>query len=170
MTGHNSIKMNELSLLFKSLGLRENKTYIQSGNVIFKADGKHSENELAKLIEEEIERKYSYKIPSMIRNIDDLKSLFRINPYLAEPDFEPSKMAVIFLHDELSESQADKMININYPPDKYQLSDKEIFIYCPNGFGRTKLYTNFFEGKMGVTGTARNWKTITTILNIAENF
>jgi len=170
MTGHNSMKMTELSSLFKGLGISENKTYIQSGNVIFKADSQVSEKELAQLIEDEIYRKYKYNIPAMIRNIAELKGLFKINPYLSEPDFEPSKMAVIFLHDELSDSQKDKMINVNYPPDKYQLSGREIFIYCPNGFGRTKLYTNFFEGRMGVTGTARNWRTVSAILALAEDF
>ena len=74
-------------------------------------------------------------------------------------------MAVIFLHEEPSGIQLQKVENIDYPPDKFRIIGKEIFIYCPNGFGRTKLYTNFFEKKMGVTGTARNWKTITTISN-----
>ena len=170
MTGHNSMKMNDLSLLFKKLGFGENKTYIQSGNVIFKTENKMPEKELAQLIEEEVYRKFKYKIPAMIRNIEELKYLLKINPYLSQPDFEPSKMAVIFLHENLTDSQKGRMININHHPDKYQLSEKEIFIYCPNGFGRTKLYTNFFEGKMGVTGTARNWKSISAILALAENF
>jgi uncharacterized protein (DUF1697 family) len=99
-----------------------------------------------------------------------VKKLFASNPYLDIQNFDPSKMAVIFLHEIVSESQSEKMININYPPDKFQITDREIYIYCPNGFGRTKLYTNFFENKMGVTGTARNWKTITTILSMAETF
>jgi uncharacterized protein (DUF1697 family) len=77
-------------------------------------------------------------------------------------------MAVLFLHDEPSETQVQKVADINYPPDKFKIIGKEIFIYCPNGFGRTKLYTNFFEKKMGVIGTARNWKTITAILDIAN--
>ena len=101
MTGHNSMKMKDLSLLFTGLGIRENKTYIQSGNVIFKADDQVSEEELADLIEAGIYRKFKYEIPAMIRNIEELKGLFKINPYLSEPDFEPSKMAVIFLHDIL---------------------------------------------------------------------
>lgn len=170
MTGHNSMKMTDLSLLFKKLGFSENMTYIQSGNVIFKTDGQKSVKDLEYLIEDAIFRKYKYEVPAMIRNLEELKGLFKINPYLSEPDFEPSKMAVIFLRDEISDIQIDKMININYPPDKYHLSGREIFTFCPNGFGKTKLYTNFFESKMGVTGTARNWKSVTAILGIAENF
>jgi uncharacterized protein (DUF1697 family) len=170
MTGHNSIKMADLSLFYKSLGYKENKTYIQSGNVIFKAREGLPEKEMAQQIEAGILRKFTYSVPVMIRNVNELKSLYKNNPYLSEPDFDASKMAVVFLHEELTDMKMEKMRNINYPPDKYQLSGREIFIYCPNGFGRTKLYTNFFEDKMKVTGTARNWKTITTILGLAEEF
>jgi len=170
MTGHNSIKMADLSLLYKQLGFSDNKTYIQSGNVIFKADGSIPEKEIALRIEKGILDKFGYNVPAMIRNTDELQSLFATNPYLSEPDFDPSKMAVIFLHEAITDAQLEKMRNINYPPDKYQLAEREIFIYCPNGFGRTKLYTNFFEGKMKVSGTARNWKTITTIRDLAEVF
>ena len=77
-------------------------------------------------------------------------------------------MAVIFLHDDLTESQIQKVADVDYPPDKFKIIGNEIYTFCPNGFGKTKLYTNFFENKMKVKGTARNWKTITTLLNLAE--
>lgn len=170
MTGHSSIKMADLSLLYHTLGFMENKTYIQSGNVIFRAGNDISEGEISNKIEKAIKEKYGYNVPVMIRTSDEVKSLFSTNPYLDIKDFDPSKMAVVFLHEIITALQVGKMRNISYPPDKYQIADKEIFIYCPNGFGRTKLYTNFFENKMGVTGTARNWKTITSILSLAEEF
>jgi len=170
MAGHNSIKMTELSLLYKRLGFKYIKTYVQSGNVIFKADEAVSEKETAQKIEAEIFRKYGYTVPVMIRSIEEIKSLLKTNPYLATPDFDPSKMAVIFLHEVVTDLQNEKMRNVNYPPDKFQITGREIFIYCPDGFGRTRLYTNFFENKMKVTGTARNWKTIKTILSLAEGF
>ena len=170
MTGHNSIKMNDLSLLYHTLGFMENKTYIQSGNVIFRTDHGISEGEISNKIEKAIKEKYGYNVPVMIRTIDEVKSLFSTNPYLGIQNFDPSKMAVVFLHEIITAPQMENMRNISYPPDKYQIADKEIFIYCPNGFGSTKLYTNFFENKMGVTGTSRNWKTVTTILSLAEIF
>jgi len=104
----------------------------------------------------------------MIRNIVDLRIIFSSNPFTGEEKFDPARTAVILLHDLPSEVQIQKVIKADYPPDKFKIIGKEIFIFCPNGFGRSKIYTNFFENKMGVTGTARNWKTITTILDIAE--
>jgi uncharacterized protein (DUF1697 family) len=168
MTGHNSIKMTDLADLFIEIGIKDAETYIQSGNVIFSYTGTIPLNDLAANIEKAILEKFHYIIPVMIRTIQELNELFSANPFLEEPGFDPSRMAVIFLHDKPSDNQILKVASVDYPPDKFSISGKEIFIYCPNGFGRTKLYTNFFEKKMDVTGTARNWKTITTILNIAE--
>jgi uncharacterized protein (DUF1697 family) len=168
MTGHNSIKMTDLSALFYNLGLRDARTFIQSGNVIFSEPGGMPQPALSEILEKAILEKFNYSVPVMIRTIHELSGLYSSNPFLGETNFNPAKMAVVFLHDEPSLSQIQKVAEINYPSDKFKIIGEEIFIYCPNGFGRTKLYTNFFEKKMGVIGTARNWKTITTILGIAE--
>jgi len=168
MTGHNSIKMTDLSGLYMNLGLNDSETFIQSGNVIFNFTTDKPLSALSAKIEKAIFERFNYTVPVMIRTIQELKYLFSVNPFLMEENFDPSKMAVLFLHEEPSETQIQKVADIDYPPDKFKIIDSEIFIYCPNGFGRTKLYTNFFEKKMGVIGTGRNWKTITTILNIAE--
>jgi uncharacterized protein (DUF1697 family) len=165
MTGHNSIKMAELASLYKDLGFSDVQTYIQSGNVIFKSAD--SETEVRDKIEKGISAGFGYDIAAMIRTVEELEALFSINPYLKEDDFNPAKMAVIFLHEPVTDIQSAKVSTVSYPPDKFQIGRREIFIYCPNGFGRTKLYTNFFENKMGVTGTARNWKTISTICELA---
>jgi uncharacterized protein (DUF1697 family) len=167
MTGHNSIKMTDLASLYINLGLRDAETYIQSGNVFFSETGEIPVSALSVSIEQAILERFNYIIPVMIRTNQELSDLFSSNPFLGETDFDPSKMAVLFLHDKPSESQIQKVANIDYPPDKFRIIGREVFLYCPNGFGRTKIYTNFFEKKMGVVGTARNWKTITTILNIA---
>jgi uncharacterized protein (DUF1697 family) len=165
MTGHNSIKMVDLASLYKDLGLSDVQTYIQSGNVIFKSTD--NENDVKEKIEKGIKARFGYDIAAMIRTVEELEALFSSNPYLTEVGFIPAKMAVVFLHEPVTVIQAAKVSTISYPPDKFQIGEREIFIFCPNGFGRTKLYTNFFENKMGVTGTARNWKTISTIREIA---
>lgn len=168
MTGHNSIKMTELTKLYIDLGFNDAETYIQSGNVIFSSDDKISVPSLAANIEKGILERFSFIIPVMIRTSNELGALFSSNPFLNEINFDPSKMAVLFLHDKPTEAQIQKVAGIDYPPDRFKIVGTDIFIYCPNGFGRTKLYTNFFENKMKVKGTARNWKTITTISELAE--
>jgi uncharacterized protein (DUF1697 family) len=168
MAGHNLIKMTELANLFIDIGFGDAKTYIQSGNVIFSHSGDKSLSSLSDDIEIAILKKFNLSISVMTRRRDELVKLGVSNHFLVEPDFDPSKMAVIFLHETPLDTQIQKVARVDFPPDKFKIIGDEIFIYCPNGFGRTKLYTGFFEKKMGVTGTARNWKTITTILNLTD--
>jgi len=169
MTGHNSIKMSDLTDLYKKQGFKDAETYIQSGNVVFSYAGVESESELSQKIEKAIQGKFNYNIPVMLRTIKEVQGFYSENPFLNEEKFDPARMAVIFLHEEVSESQAEKVKGVDYPPDKFKINGREIFIFCPNGFGKTKLYTIFFENKMKVTGTARNWKTVETLLRIAAN-
>jgi uncharacterized protein (DUF1697 family) len=168
MAGHNSIKMNDLSNLYKDLGFTDVETYIQSGNVIFCSDKIEQVPVISQRIEKAILDKFNLNIPVMIRTVKEIKELSSSNDFLYEENFDPAKMAVIFLHEKCKGSQIQKVADVNYPPDRFLISGSEIYIYCPDGFGKTKLYTNFFEKKMGVIGTGRNWKTITTILDIAE--
>ncbi len=167
MTGHNSIKMNDLAALCNDIGFIKPETFIQSGNIIFGLEEEKKPEDIASVIETAIKNAFGFDVPAMIRTIPEMKLIVSSNPYLGEADFDPAKMAVIFLHDSLTGSQAEKVANVSYPPDKFEIIRNEIYTFCPNGFGRTKIYTNFFENKMKVTGTARNWKTITTILNMA---
>ena len=168
MTGHNSIKMTDLSALYKELGFSDAETYIQSGNVIFSSPSDLPVSNISVKIERAIFERFNHNIPVMIRTTDEIRKLISTSPFIADENFDSSKMAVIFLYKEPLIAQIQKVINISYPPDKFKIIGKEIFIYCPNGFGKTKLYTNFFEKKMDVKGTGRNWKTINTILEIAE--
>ena len=168
MTGHNSIKMSDLSALYNDLGFIEPETFIQSGNVIFSTIRDILVPDIARSIETAIHNIYRYDVPVMIRTVKEMRDLITSNPYLEEVNFDPAKMAVIFLHENPSESQILKVAAVDYPPDKFRIIGKEIFTFCPNGFGRSKIYTNFFENKMKVTGTARNWKTVTTLLGLAE--
>jgi uncharacterized protein (DUF1697 family) len=168
MAGHNKIKMTDLVALFDQIGFKNSETFIQSGNVIFNDPGDRSVKKITTLIEEAINEKLALDIPAIVRSIPEMKDIISGNPFLSEIGFDPSKMAVMFLHDEPGIAALSKMKEVDYPPDKFRISGKEIFIWCPNGFGRTKLYTNFFENRMKVTGTARNWNTINTILEIAE--
>ncbi len=168
ITGHNKIRMADLTGMFKESGFNDAETYIQSGNVVFTVDGGIAGIELVPGIESAIRLKFGFEIAAMIRTPDEIRKIITVNPFLKETNFDPSKSAVIFLYEKPVKEQLEKVRSINYPPDKFEIIGKEIFIYCPNGFGRTKLYTNFFENKMKIAGTARNWNTINTILGMAE--
>jgi uncharacterized protein (DUF1697 family) len=167
MSGHNQIRMTDLGALYNDLGFIRPETYIQSGNVIFGNREENCAGDTAAAIEKAILERFGFIVPVMIRSIAEMIKITAVNPFLTEENFDPSKMAVIFLHENTSEEQLRKVSDVSYPPDKFAVIGSEIFTYCPNGFGRTKLYTNFFEKKMNVKGTARNWNTVSVLLNIA---
>lgn len=167
MTGHNTIKMTGLANMFRQLGYTDAETYIQSGNIVFTCHNGYIED-ASSGIRKAILSEFSLNIAVITRTKNQMKKIISANPYLEEPGFDPSKMAVLFLETKPSDSQVLRVADIDYPPDKFHINGSEIYVYCPNGFGKTKLYTNFFEAKMKVTGTARNWRTVNKLLEMAE--
>jgi uncharacterized protein (DUF1697 family) len=168
MAGHNIIKMTELSALYVRLGFKDAETFIQSGNVVFSNPENLPVPEIAGKIETAILNKFKYNIPVMIRTPIELRKIISLNPFIDEENYNSERFAVIFLHEEPTEDQIAKVKYVNYPPDRFKIAGREIFIYCPNGFGKSKIYTGFFENKMKVSGTGRNLNTISTLLKIAE--
>lgn len=167
MAGHNLMKMTELTDLYIGLGFADAQTYIQSGNVIFTSDSDKPASVMSEKIEIKILERFGFPISVITRTKEEVAEFLKVNPFLSEPDYNPAKNAVILLHEKPSEQQMRKVSDVDYPPDKFKVLGSEIYTYCPNGFGKTKLYTNFFEKKMSVIGTARNWKTITTLLDLS---
>jgi uncharacterized protein (DUF1697 family) len=168
MAGHNKIRMTDLEKMFRDLGFSDAETFIQSGNIIFTSDGEISTVELTVKIESEIRKRFGFEISALLRLTGEMERVTLSNPFVTLQDFDPTRSAVIFLDEEPAKKNLKKLENEDYPPDKFEVIGREIFIYCPNGFGRTKLYTNFFEKKIGVTGTARNWNTVNTIFGLAS--
>lgn len=167
MTGHNTIKMNGLANLFRQIGYTDAETYIQSGNIVFTCHNRNIED-VSTEIRNAIISEFNLNIAVITRTSDEMGKIISANPFLEESGFDPSKMAVLFLELKPSDAQVLKVAGIDYPPDKFHINGSEIYVYCPNGFGKTKLYTNFFETKMKVTGTARNWRTVNKLREIAE--
>lgn len=168
MAGHNKIKMADLKEMFRKLGFPDAETFIQTGNIIFTAKSKYNKGELTLKIESEIRKRFGLEIAALLRSKGELERIISLNPFVNLNKFDPARSAVIFLYREPVGRELEKLAGVDYPPDKFEVIGKEIFIYCPNGFGRTKLYTNFFEMKTGVKGTARNWNTISTIFGLAS--
>jgi uncharacterized protein (DUF1697 family) len=167
MTGHNTIKMTRLADLFRQIGYADAETYIQSGNIVFTCQNMNIDD-VSFGIQKAILSEFNLNIAVITRTSDEMKKIISLNPFMEEPGFDPSKMAVLFLGLRPSDAQVQKVAGIDYPPDKFHINNSEIYVYCPNGFGKTKLYTNFFEAKMKVTGTARNWRTVNKLLEMAE--
>lgn len=167
MIGHNKIKMADLSSLFREIGYHDAETYIQSGNVVFTAGNRLSPGKISYNIGRVIREKFGYEIPVLLRTGKDMEKIIKGNPYREREDFDASRLAVVFLSEFPGEEQLARFRDVSYLPDEFRIAGKEIYIYCPNGFGRTKLHTNFFENRLKITCTARNWQTVNRLFEMA---
>jgi uncharacterized protein (DUF1697 family) len=164
--GHNKIKMDGLRALYQSLDLRDSQTYAQSGNVVFKS-AQRNLVVVAKRIEDAIERRFGFRPDVFVRTPSELRDVIARNPFAARRGIDPRKLAVTFLTREPVAEVRDKILAIKTDPEELRLLGRELYIYFPDGMGRSKLPA-VLERTLKTPGTSRNWNTVTKLLEIAE--
>lgn len=147
---------------------KEVATYIQSGNVVFKSDSKLSDIRLAQKIEKAIVAKYNFDVPVIIRSIEEWKNAISQNPFAKEKNIDLKKLHVTFLSEEPSVENVETINSTDYSPDQFVIKGKEIYLYIPESYGETKLSNNFFEKKLKVKATTRNWNTVNKLVEMAS--
>jgi len=166
VSGQKKIRMAELSSLYESLGLARVQTYVQSGNVVF-ATPEPNGSKLAQLIEAEIEQTFGFAVSVFMRDNHDFQRIIDRNPFLGDRNEDPAKLHVTFLYRRPDESEWRNLSIPDDEADEFSVGEQEIFLFCPNGYGRTKFSNNFFERKLKVPATTRNWKTVTALAKLA---
>jgi len=162
VSGQKRVPMKELQAIYESLGYGDITTYIQSGNVAFEAVEKDP-MVLKSAIEEAIKNHFGFDVPVLIRTRADLQKVLDENPFVKEKGIDVDKLHVTFLDETPQQSHIEKLMTYDYSPDRFVLSGREVFVYCPNGYGRTKINNGFFESKLKVGATTRNWKTVSVL-------
>ena len=165
--GHNKIKMEDLREICASLNLRDARTYVQSGNIVFQT----IEKDLVKLsrrIEAAIEADHGFRPSVICRTTAEMKAAAARNPFSARTDLEPSKLAVCFLTGEPSNMARARLLQIKAEPEELRIGRHELFIYFPNGMGRSKLSMAAVERVIQTPMTTRNWNTVTKLIEMAE--
>lgn len=165
--GHNKIKMDDLRTLYRSLKLEDPRTYVQSGNVIFRTKEKNSPT-LAKKIQDAIERKFGFRPAVILRTTDELRRAIAATPFVASRKLEPGKILVTFLSDEPDSDANATLLGVKNYPEEIHLKGRELYIYFPDGAGKSKLPWSQVEKLLKTTGTARNWNSVTKMLAMAE--
>lgn len=163
--GQKIIKMEKLKEIFESLQFQNVKTYIQSGNVMFEST-EDSPDILCK-IEAKLESVLGYKVTSIIRTADELEKVIEQNPFSTSEGFE--KQYVTFLYGEPAAEAVDRLMSYKNDVDDFYVINREVFLLCGKGYGKTKFSNHFLESKLDVLATTRNWKTINKVLNMIRN-
>lgn len=165
--GHNKVKMDALRELYVSLGLKDPETYIQSGNVVFRGDGRNL-GLMARKIEDGIERKFGFRPVVILRSASDLRKVVAGNPFAARRDLDPRKLLVTFLAADPGREARDKVLALKTDPEELRIEGREVYIYFRDGQGRSELPMALIERTLKTPGTGRNWNTVRKLLEMAE--
>jgi uncharacterized protein (DUF1697 family) len=167
VVGRNKIKMDTLRAVYESLKFEDPRTFIQSGNVIFRSKGKNSPA-LVKRIQDAIEGEFGFRPAVIVRTPDEMRRAIAATPFPSQRNLHPSKILVTFLAGEPGPEAQATLRGLKGYPEELHLKGRELYIYFPNGAGQTKLPWSSVEKLLKVTGTARNWNSVTKMLAIAE--
>ncbi len=168
VSGQKKIIMADLRVYLEELDFQDIKTYIQSGNIIFKSTDTSAKN-LETLIKNKIQEKYGFEVPVLVLTPQELVKTLKNNPFLTDKEKESKAFYVIFLQDKPQPEYVEKLQEVDYSPEEIVFDDKIIYFYAAFGAGRTKLNNNFFENKLKVRATSRNWRTTTKLLEMANS-
>ncbi|MBV8867118.1 MAG: DUF1697 domain-containing protein, partial [Acidobacteriaceae bacterium] len=153
---HNRIKMEALRALYESLQLRDVQTYVQSGNVVFRTK-QRDVAVLAKRIEDAIELNFGFHSAVILRTAAELKRVNARNPFATRLELDPGKLIVTFLDSDPGQEARDSAMRIKADPEELRIENRELYIYFPNGMGRSKLQLAVIEKMLKCSGTSRNW-------------
>lgn len=157
--GGRKLPMADLAALFREAGAAEVATYIQSGNVLFAAPADEVNTVVAKAVRA-IRERFGYDAPMAVRSRQELDRAIAANPFADEARGDgPEPLYVMFLDREPEAGRIAKIDPDRSPPDRFVVNGREVYLHLPKGAGQSKLTVDWFDRQLGVTATARNWRT-----------
>jgi uncharacterized protein (DUF1697 family) len=164
--GKNLLPMKDLAALFDAAGASDVRTFIQSGNVVFRAPDALA-HKLPALVGARIEKQFGFQPPIVIRSHSELQAITRQNPYLdAGADFD--RLLVMFLAEKPTAKAIASLDPARSPPDRFAVVGRDIFLHLPGGVAKTKLTNAWFDSKLSTVSTGRNWRTVLKLLELSQ--
>lgn len=166
VSGHKLIKMDALKSMYENLGFSNVASYVQSGNLVF-TEKNTDPNILEQKISDQIKKDFGFDVPVIILTADKFKQIIDNNPFLNDSDKNESFLHITFLSSVPNNNNEFETIEEKAQNgEEIVLSGDVVYLYCPNGYGNTKLSNNFLETKLKVKATTRNWKTTNELYKI----
>lgn len=164
--GHRKVRMADLRIYLAGMGYQEVQTYIQSGNVLFKSE--KSSQVLEAEIEALLQAKFGFGAATLVLCRAEWEAIHAENPFLPEKEDEIIRLSVTILSEAPAPEALAALDASQYLPDSFEVRGRAVYLYHPNGYGRTKLVHTFFEKAFGTSATNRNWKTVRKLLSMVE--
>ena len=163
--GKNRLRMTDLTAMFVDARCDDVRTYIQSGNVVFRAESTRGED-IPSLVSASILSRFGYEVPVVARKAPEVEAIVQANPFV-ESGGETDKLHVVFLADPPDAERIEALDTNRSPPDEFAVRGREIYLHCPNGLARSKLTNSYFDSRLSTTSTMRSWKTVLKLFELS---
>jgi uncharacterized protein (DUF1697 family) len=167
VSGQKLIKMEQLRASFEALGFSDVKTYVQSGNVLFKT-AKISETNLTAKIAKKILSDFGHSVSVLVRTPAELGEILK-SPFAKKAGIDVGRLYVTFLSQPAPKSADDALKLLAAKTEQFFVSGREIHLHCPDGYGNTKFSNNAIEKKLSAQATTRNWRTVNALFEMAQS-
>ena len=161
--GNNILPMKDLVNILEGMGFKDVKTYIQSGNIVFKSDPIKTKT-ISKEISGKILKKFGFEPTVILLEKDELKKIADKSPFKAS---EGKTLHIFFLESEPRNPDLKALNEVKSTTEEFKLLKNVFYLYAPDGIGRSKLAA-VVEKKLGVPSTGRNWNTVSKLIELAE--
>jgi uncharacterized protein (DUF1697 family) len=166
--GKNKLLMKDLQAIFIDWGFINVRTYLQSGNVVFDClKAIDSIRAVEKQLEDKIWQICQLQVPVILKAIEEMKQLQQANPFLVDKNLSENfykSLYLTFLSETPAKDLLDKVTAKTFLPDEFFIHDRVVYLLCKTGYGETKLNNTYFETKLRVKATTRNWYTVNQLI------
>ncbi|MEU0222105.1 DUF1697 domain-containing protein [Streptomyces sp. NPDC006265] len=164
--GSRKVPMADLRTLLTDLGLDDVRTHLQSGQAVF-ASGHGDEESLAGEIARALEKRFGFGVDVIVRDHAYLRAIADACPFPAA-DLEPKQLHVTYFSAPLTPERFAEIDQEAYLPEEFRLGDRALYLYAPNGLGRSKLAEHLSKPRInkGVIATSRNWNTVVKLVEM----
>jgi uncharacterized protein (DUF1697 family) len=168
VSGHNKVPMAELRALLTELGHSDARTYLQSGNAIF-TSALGDEKALAAQLRQAIEERFGFGVDVLVRDHAYLKAVADACPFPAA-SLEGKQLHVTYFSEPVTASRFASLDAASHLPEEFRFGDRALYLYLPNGLGRSKLAEALAKSAPtdGVIATSRNWNTVAKLVELTQ--
>jgi uncharacterized protein (DUF1697 family) len=163
--GNKMLKMDALRTLCESIGLAGAKTYLNSGNIVFRSSIDRAL--IAKKIEEGIRKVTGFEAKVILRTADELRTVINATPFKTGQR-NPKAVLVAFLSGEIGNEGRVLLMKLKMDTEELHFGERELYLHFPAGIADSKLSNALTEKKLGVNVTARNWNSVNALLEMAD--
>jgi len=168
VTGYNAVTMVALRNFAADLGLKNVRTVLQSGNIVFEFSGRRSSDRLERQLEQEAARQLGIATDLFVRSRDEWNAMIDANPFQTEARDDPAHLVVMLLKHEATAAAEHAVRSAIKGSERIARGARLLYAVYPDGIGRSKLTNAVIERCLGTRGTARNWNTVLRLQRCAN--